>query len=74
MNGDLNLSQIFEIQPDVLEQYRALGISLISDLPLFVDPFLLFHSDKAEYQACHDEISSISSSSGRNRKRLLIHH
>lgn len=56
MNGDLYFSQIFGIEPEVLEQYGALDVSLISDLPLFVDPFLLFHSDKPEYQALHEEI------------------
>lgn len=56
MNGDLYFSQIFGIQPEVLEQYGALDVSLISDLPLFVDPFLLFHSDKEEYQALHNDI------------------
>ena len=29
----------------------ALDISVVSDLPLFVDPFLLFNSENAEYQA-----------------------
>lgn len=56
MNGDLYFSQIFGIDPDVLDQYGALDVSLISDLPLFVDPFLLFHSDKAEYHALHEDI------------------
>lgn len=31
-------------------------ISLRSDLPLFVDPFLLFYSNKKEYNELHDEI------------------
>lgn len=56
MNGDLYFSQIFGIQPDLLEQYGALDVSLISDLPLFVDPFLLFHSSRPEYQALHEQI------------------
>ena len=29
---------------------------LINDLPLFVDPFLLFNSEKLEYQALHEEM------------------
>jgi uncharacterized heparinase superfamily protein len=28
----------------------------VSDLPLFIDPFLLFNSDKPEYQELHDGI------------------
>lgn len=40
----------------MLEKYGAFDISVVSDLPLFIDPFLLFHSDKPEYQALHQEI------------------
>lgn len=49
-------SDFFEISPDTIEQYGAFNISLINDLPLFIDPFLLFNSDKEEYQALHQEI------------------
>ena len=40
----------FEIGADKLEEYGAFNISLINDLPLFIDPFLLFGSSKLEYQ------------------------
>jgi len=40
----------------VLDRHGAFDISMVSDLPLFIDPFLLFGSDKAEYQALHGEI------------------
>lgn len=56
MNDEIYFSQIFGIEPEILEHYGALDVSLISDLPLFVDPFLLFHSDKAEYHALHEGI------------------
>jgi len=49
-------SDYFEVDPDLLEQYEAFNISLINDLPLFVDPFLLFESDKEEYQKLHKNI------------------
>ena len=39
-----------------MEEYGAFNISLINDLPLFIDPFLLFHSDDERYQALHQEI------------------
>jgi hypothetical protein len=29
---------------------------VVSDLPLFVDPFLLFNSNKPQYQALHEEV------------------
>ncbi len=49
-------SDFFGISPDVVEEYGALDISLISDLPLFVDPFLLFNSESPKYQELHERI------------------
>jgi hypothetical protein len=56
MNSQLLFSDYFEIDTSVLEQYGALNICIESDLPLFIDPFLLFASDKAEYQDLHEKI------------------
>jgi len=39
-----------------VEAYGAFDISLINDLPLFVDPFLLFNSPDPIYQGLHDRI------------------
>ena len=49
-------SDFFEVSPEVIEAYGAFNISLISDLPLFIDPFLLFNSEKPEYQELHNGI------------------
>lgn len=49
-------SDIFEVNPDIIELYGAFNISIINDLPLFIDPFLLFNSDKDEYQKLHGQI------------------
>lgn len=49
-------SDTFDIDREVLEAYGAFDISVINDLPLFIDPFLLFHSEKVEYQALHQQI------------------
>ncbi len=38
-------SDFFEVLPALLEEYGAFNISLLNDLPLFIDPFLLFNSD-----------------------------
>lgn len=46
----------FAVEPKVLEEYGAFDISIVNDLPLFIDPFLLFHSEKDEYQALHQQI------------------
>ena len=49
-------SDYFNIEKDIVFDYGAFNISLINDLPVFIDPFLLFTSDKKEYQNLHDEI------------------
>lgn len=53
---ELYFSDYFEVDPSDLEKYGAFNISVVTDLPLFIDPFLLFNSDKAEYQALHESI------------------
>jgi len=52
----LYFSDVFEVSEDDLNQHGAFNISLITDLPLFIDPFLLFNSDKNEYRELHDGI------------------
>ncbi|MFI6637525.1 hypothetical protein ACIBI7_52320 [Nonomuraea fuscirosea] len=56
MDLPLYFSQYFNIDSDVLDQYGAFDISVVSDLPLFVDPFLLFNSENPTYQNLHEEI------------------
>jgi hypothetical protein len=53
---ELYFSQHFEVKPNLLEEYGAFDISVVSDLPLFIDPFLLFNSEKAAYQELHEGI------------------
>ncbi len=55
-NMDLYFSDIFDVSPKVLDKYGAFNISLVTDLPLFIDPFLLFNSKKREYRQLHDDI------------------
>jgi len=49
-------TDFFDVAPEKLEEHGAFNISLINDLPLFIDPFLLFNSKKPEYRALHDDI------------------
>src|SRR5260370_28687661 len=49
-------TDFFEVSPDVLAYYCAFNVACIVDLPLFIDPFLLFTSSKPQYQALHGEI------------------
>jgi len=53
---DLYFHEIFRVDEDAVEQYGAFNVSLVVDLPLFVDPFLLFDSGKTEFKSLHDEI------------------
>lgn len=50
------LSDHFGLDKKVLDDYGAFNVSIINDLPLFIDPFLLFHSEKEEYVELHDQI------------------
>lgn len=53
---ELYFSQRFNVDPAVLGKYGAFDISVVSDLPLFIDPFLIFNSPKSEYQTLHENI------------------
>jgi hypothetical protein len=50
------ISDYFGIDASALDDYGALNISIVNDLPLFIDPFLLFHSDNPEYITLHEQI------------------
>jgi hypothetical protein len=56
--AELNIyfSDVFGVDPEALEEYGAFNIALVNDLPLFVDPFLLYDSKNPVYQKLHDEI------------------
>lgn len=49
-------SDIFGLDPDLLDESGAFDIALVNDLPLFVDPFLLYDSENPRYRALHDGI------------------
>jgi hypothetical protein len=53
---NIYFSDFFQIPPALLEEYGAFDVSLINDLPLFVDPFLLFNSSDPVYQQLHESI------------------
>jgi hypothetical protein len=53
---ELYLSQYLGVDPRLLADFGAVDVSVVSDLPLFIDPFLLFHSTKPEYQELHEQI------------------
>lgn len=49
-------SDFFGVTKRSLARHGAFDVSLINDLPLFIDPFLLFHSKKRAYKALHQDI------------------
>ena len=55
-NPRLTFSNYFGIDKKILDKEGLFNVSLISDLPLFIDPFHLFYSDNEEYQKLHEEI------------------
>lgn len=53
---DLYFSDHFKVKEKDLLKYGAFNVSLVSDLPLFIDPFLLFNSKKNKYKQLHDDM------------------
>ena len=49
-------SEYFEIDTTVIEEYGAVDISFVCDIPLFIDPMLIFNSNKREYKVLHEGI------------------
>ena len=56
MKLKLLFSDYFDIPTKAVEEYGALDVCINSDLPLFIDPFLLFASEKEEYKRLHEHI------------------
>ena len=56
MSVDIYFSDHFEIDGQALADFGTVDISLVSDLPLFLDPFLLFNSDDPEHRQLHNEL------------------
>jgi hypothetical protein len=52
----IHFTDFLNVDPHILDNYGAFNISLVNDLPLFIDPFLLFGSKKPEYQQLHSNI------------------
>lgn len=47
-------SEKFDVDKTLIDQFGAIDISLVCDLPLFIDPMLIFNSKKQEYIKLHD--------------------
>ena len=53
---NIHFSDFFNIPPEKLDSHGALDVSLLNDLPLFIDPFLIFNSERQEYGKLHKQI------------------
>jgi hypothetical protein len=53
---NLYFSDYFRVSTSALRRHGAFNISLTADLPLFIDPFLLFNSKKRTYRRLHAAI------------------
>src|ERR1017187_9520370 len=49
-------SDYFDVPTSTVKRYGAFDVSLVTDLPLFIDPFLLFNSRKPRYKRLHEEL------------------
>ncbi|WP_213605423.1 hypothetical protein [Pseudoxanthomonas japonensis] len=52
----IHFSDFFEIPASTVTAHGAFNVSLINDIPVFIDPFLIFNSKKKSYQRLHEEI------------------
>lgn len=52
----MRFSEKFSVSEETIRAYGAVDISLICDMPLFIDPMLIFNSTKPEYKKIHKSI------------------
>lgn len=57
---DLYFADAFKVKTSALDRHGAFNISLVADLPLFVDPFLIFNSRRPRYRKLHKENRQVS--------------
>ena len=49
-------SEYFKVNKQKVREYGAIDINLVCDLPLFIDPMLIFNREKPEYKELHEQI------------------
>lgn len=49
-------SERFQVSSELIKGYGAVDISLVCDIPLFIDPMLIFNSEKEVYKNLHESI------------------
>ena len=79
-SNKIYFSDFFKIDSKLLEEYGAFNVSLVNDLPLFIDPFLIFCNEETECQEMYDEIikyliylrDSIVAQLSRQKSKIFI--
>lgn len=56
MRGFMLFSERFQVSSELIKKYGAVDISLVCDIPLFIDPMLIFNSEKIVYKNLHESI------------------
>lgn len=49
-------SERFNLPSSIIEEYGAIDISLTADIPMFIDPILIFNSSDEKYKELHQKI------------------
>ena len=50
----MRFSNVFGVDSKLISDYGTVDISLVSDVPLFIDPMLIFSSNKPEYKKLYE--------------------
>lgn len=53
----MRFSNVFGVDSKLISDYGIVDISLVSDVPLFIDPMLIFSSNKPEYKKLYEAFS-----------------
>lgn len=56
LEPSIYFSDVFQLDSEIIEEYGAFNVALVNDLPLFVDPFLLYDSQNPVYRDLHTGI------------------
>lgn len=49
-------SERFNLSSSIIKEYGAIDISLTADIPMFIDPILIFNSSDEKYKELHQKI------------------
>ena len=66
-------SNYFNVDKKKIQEYGAVDISLVLDLPLFIDPILIYSSEKKEYNELYNYIIKFTHSiSPFHNKKIIL--